>query len=123
MPRLRSTISRALAAIALGATAAACQPIADPEAAAQAHPEQPFARSSCGGCHAIDRRSVSPNPGAPPFGAIVNQAGLTRNTLAAWLRRAHNYPEQMKFTLEPREADRLADYMLTLRDPNYRPEI
>jgi len=82
-----------------------------------------YAQASCGGCHAVGRRSVSPNPQAPPFAAIVNQEGLTRNTLAAWLRNAHNYPDEMKFSLEPRQVDELVAYMLTLRDPNYRPGI
>ena len=82
-----------------------------------------FAQGSCGGCHAVERNGISPNPDAPPFAAIVNQRGLTRETLATWLRDAHNYPEEMEFYLEQPEVDALVDYMLTLRDPDYRPAI
>ena len=64
---------------------------------------------------------MSPNRGAPPFAAIVNQEGLTEETLSTWLRDAHNYPQQMAFSLGEREVDDLVAYMLTLRDPDYRP--
>jgi mono/diheme cytochrome c family protein len=82
-----------------------------------------FAQAACGGCHSVARYGASPNPNSPPFAAIVNQQGLTRQTLATWLRDAHNYPEEMEFSLDGPEVDRLVDYMLTLRDPNYRPQI
>ena len=117
--------SRGLAGFALAFAAAACQPLAPAARTATAEPQPglAFARGACSGCHAVDRRSVSPDPNAPPFAAIVNQQGVTRNTLAAWLRNAHNYPDEMKFTLERRNVDDLAAYMLTLRDPNFRPAI
>ncbi len=121
-----STIaSRALGLAVLVAAAAACQPLASPSPATgvEGHPGLALARSACGGCHAVDRRSVSPNPNAPPFAAVVNQPGLTGNTLAAWLRDAHNYPDEMKFTLDQHKIDDLVAYMITLRDPNYRPPI
>lgn len=82
-----------------------------------------FAQASCGGCHAVGRHGTSPNPDAPPFAGIVNQAGLTPETLSTWLRDAHNYPEEMEFYLEGPEVDTLVAYMLTLRDANYRPPI
>ena len=115
----------ALGCFALAAVAGACQPLAPAgqTAVAEPPPGLPFARTACGGCHAVDRRSVSPNPTAPPFAAIVNQEGVTANTLSTWLRNAHNYPDEMKFSLESRSVDDLVDYMLTLRDPNYRPPI
>ena len=110
--------------LALAGATAACQPLSPAgEIAAEPHPGKAFAQASCGGCHAIDRRSVSPNPNAPPFAAIVNQEGLTGNTLAAWLRNAHNYPDEMKFSLDGHKVDDLVAYMITLRDPNYRPSI
>ncbi|HEU4650299.1 MAG TPA: cytochrome c [Croceibacterium sp.] len=112
--------------MALAATAAAaCQPLPPAGSAGDADAQLglAFAKTSCGGCHAIEQRSVSPNPNAPPFARIVNQEGLTANTLSVWLRNAHNYPDQMKFTLEDRNVDELVAYMLTLRDPNFRPEI
>jgi mono/diheme cytochrome c family protein len=116
---------RVLALAGMAAVAAACQPTAPVGQArgAEGLPGLAYAQASCGGCHAVGQRSVSPNPQAPPFPAIVNQEGLTRNTLAAWLRNAHNYPVEMKFSLEPRDVDTLVRYMLTLRDPNYRPAI
>ena len=123
MRGIRNRATGALGTMALAAAAAACQPAAGPATAGEPHPDLAFAKSSCGGCHAVDQRSVSPNPNAPPFAAIVNRQGLTRNTLAAWLRDSHNYPDQMNFTLGPHEVDRLAAFMLTLRDPDFRPEI
>lgn len=109
----------------LAAGATACQPLApaDTAAARAPGPGLAFAQSACGGCHAVGRQSVSPNPNAPPFAAIVNQEGLTANTLSSWLRNAHNYPDEMKFRLEGDTVDDLVAYMLTLRDPNYRPPI
>ena len=111
--------------LALAAAVVACQPLspAGNTAAAQPHRSLAFAKAACGGCHAVERQSVSPNPNAPPFAAIVNQEGVTANTLSSWLRNAHNYPSEMKFNLEGRRVDDLVEYMLTLRDPNYRPAI
>ena len=115
----------ALGWFALVAGAVACQPLAPAgqTTTAEPRPGLAFAQASCGGCHAVDRRSVSPNVKAPPFAAVVNQEGVTANTLSSWLRNAHNYPDEMKFTLEGRNVDDLVEYMLTLRDPNYRPAI
>jgi cytochrome c553 len=81
------------------------------------------AQAACGGCHAIEANGTSPNPDAPPFHRIVNQEGLEAETLTSWLLEAHNYPEEMEFTLSPGEVDELVAYMLTLRDTNYRPSI
>ena len=114
-----------LLGLLLAAGASSCQPLspAGTAAATGPHPGFAFARSACGGCHAVERQSVSPNPNAPPFAAVVNQEGLTANTLSSWLRNAHNYPDEMKFRLEGDKVDDLVGYMLTLRDPNYRPPI
>jgi mono/diheme cytochrome c family protein len=114
---------RVIGPIVLLAAAVACQPLspAGTTTSTEAPSGLAFAQASCGGCHAVERRSVSPNPNAPPFSAIVNQEGLTANTLSSWLRNAHNYPDEMKFRLERRSIDELVEYMLTLRDPNYRP--
>ena len=86
-------------------------------------PSLALAQGACGGCHAVERYDLSPNPEAPPFAAIVNREGLTRETLATWLRDAHNYPEEMDFFLYEQEVDTLVEHMLTLRDPEYRPGI
>jgi mono/diheme cytochrome c family protein len=123
MPGTRNKGLRICGLLALAASATACQPASPSSTTTGALPGQAFAQSACGGCHAVGRQSVSPNPNASPFAAIVNQEGLTRNTLASWLRNAHNYPDEMNFRLEGGQVDGLVDYMLTLRDPNYRPPI
>ena len=104
---------------------AACQPLPGEREAVPPAPAAGlgFAQASCGGCHAVERYGDSPNPDSPPFAAIANREGLTSETLAAWLRDAHNYPQEMEFYLEGAEADALVAYILTLRDPNYRPAI
>ena len=108
--------------LCLAALFTACQnvPAAEPASSAAPSPGQAFAQSSCGGCHAVGRYGSSSNPNAPPFPAIVNQEGLTEETLSTWLRSAHNYPQEMNFLLRDVEVDALIAYMLTLRDPNYR---
>lgn len=108
-----------LAAGLLGLALAACQHQPPHDAAG----DLAFAQAACGGCHAVERYGASPNPDSPPFPAIANEQGLTRQTLTTWLRDAHNYPEEMEFTLDGPDVDRLVDYMLGLRDPNYRPAI
>jgi mono/diheme cytochrome c family protein len=77
--------------------------------------------ASCGGCHAVERYGTSSYSTAPPFEAIVNRDGLTAETLSFWLRGAHNYPREMDFEVGEREVDALVEYMLTLKDPQYRP--
>lgn len=79
-----------------------------------------FARASCGGCHATGLYGSSPNPNAPPFGAIANQEGLSAQTLSEWLHSAHNYPSEMDFSLSDAAADALTAYLLTLRTADYR---
>jgi mono/diheme cytochrome c family protein len=100
----------------------ACQdlPSAGPAPSIAAPRGQVLAQAKCGGCHAVGRYGRSSNPNSPPFPAIVNQEGLTAETLSTWLRGAHNYPTEMDFYLGEREVDELVAYMLTLRDPNYR---
>jgi mono/diheme cytochrome c family protein len=112
-----------LACLAIGT--AACQPLpsAAPAMAARQVDGLAFAQGSCGGCHAVERYRDSPNPNAPPFARIVNQPNLTAASLSSWLRDAHNYPAEMEFYLEGGEVDNLVAYMLTLREPAYRPPI
>lgn len=76
---------------------------------------------NCQGCHSVRLYLPSPNPAAPGFADIANYEGLTPNTLSAFLRAAHNYPDEMKMTLTPSEVEEIVAYVLTLRDPNYRP--
>ena len=102
---------------------AACQnlPAAEPSAPAGLTAEgQALAEGSCAECHAVGREGPSRNSNAPPFPAIVNQEGLTAETLSFWLRGAHNYPREMDFYLNAHKVDALVAYMMTLRDPNYR---
>ncbi len=81
-----------------------------------------FARAHCAACHAVDT-GISPKPEAPSFETIVNTAGLTGDTLRPWLRDSHNYPAIMNFAIAPAQIDDLAAYMLTLKNPAYRPPI
>lgn len=91
-----------------------------PTATSAASPGQAFAETTCGGCHAVGRSGHSSVSTAPTFMAIVNQEGLTEQTLTTWLRGAHNYPSEMDLYLNDAQVDQLVAYMLTLRDPNYR---
>ena len=81
-----------------------------------------YAQATCGACHAIETASASsPNPRAPEFSTIVNQQGLTAETIKPWLQGAHNYPSEMNFQLDPSKIDDLVTYMLTLRDSKDKP--
>ena len=104
---------------------AACQPAPSVQttAAQREMPGFAMAQQHCASCHAVERYGDSTNPNAPPFARVVNQPGLTRETLSWWLRDAHNYPQEMRFDLDPLAVAQLTDYMLTLRDPDYRPPI
>jgi mono/diheme cytochrome c family protein len=82
-----------------------------------------FAQTHCASCHGVTGGQVSANPKAPPFDAIVNVRGLTENSMKTWLRESHNYPEQMDFEIDAQWIDELAAYMLTLKNPDYRPPI
>lgn len=81
-----------------------------------------FIEAACGGCHAVEPPFLSPNPAAPSFAAIANRAGLSQRSLADWLAEAHNYPEQMDFTLTRPQIDQIAAYMVTLRHAGYVPD-
>lgn len=102
---------------------AACATVGAPLTSAQQR-GLAFANARCAGCHAVKRDALqSPNPASPTFEQIANRNGLTRETLNTYLRDAHNYPEAMQFTLDPKAIDDLSDYMLTLRRDDYRPPI
>jgi mono/diheme cytochrome c family protein len=81
-----------------------------------------FVEAACGGCHAVEPPFLSPNPASPSFAAIANRRGLSEKSLADWLAEAHNYPEQMDFTLTRPQIDQIAAYMVTLRDAGYVPD-
>lgn len=101
---------------------AACQPLpsVEPAPSATAVEGGAFAEASCAECHAVGRYGISRISNAPPFPVIVNQEGVTAETLSYWLEGAHNYPREMDFYLREREVDGLVAYMLTLQDPNFR---
>ncbi len=81
-----------------------------------------FVEAACGGCHAVEPPFLSPNPRAPSFAAIANRRGLSERSLADWLAEAHNYPEDMDFTLTRKQIDQIAAYMVTLREAGYVPD-
>lgn len=81
-----------------------------------------FVEAACGGCHAVEPPFLSPNPASPSFAAIANRPGLSEKSLADWLAGAHNYPEDMDFTLTRKQIDQIAAYMVTLRDAGYVPD-
>lgn len=81
-----------------------------------------FVEGACGGCHAVEPPFLSPNPASPSFAAIANRQGLSEKSLADWLEGAHNYPEEMDFTLTRPQIDQIAAYMVTLRRAGYVPD-
>lgn len=109
------------AATAPTSAAATAAPTASADHAA-AQRGQAFAQSHCSSCHAIGN-GISPNPTSPSFARVINTPGLTSGTLNSWLKNSHNFPEMMNFAIEDEHIDDLAAYMLTLRDPNYRPPV
>lgn len=80
-----------------------------------------FIEAACGGCHAVEPPFLSPNPASPSFAAIANRQGLSEKSLGDWLADAHNYPEDMDFTLTRAQIDQIAAYMVTLRNAGYVP--
>lgn len=81
-----------------------------------------FVEAACGGCHAVEPPFLSPNPASPSFAAIANRRGLSEASLADWLAEAHNYPEDMDFTLTRPQINQIARYMVTLRKAGYVPD-
>jgi mono/diheme cytochrome c family protein len=81
-----------------------------------------FVEAACGGCHAVEPPFLSPNPASPSFAAIANRPGLSERSLADWLSEAHNYPEDMDFTLTRAQIEQIARYMVTLRKAGYVPD-
>jgi hypothetical protein len=67
-----------------------------------------FIEAACGGCHAVEPPFLSPSPASRSFAAIANRRGLSETSLADWLVDAHNYPEEMDFTLTRPQIDQIA---------------
>lgn len=110
-----------LAPVAALMALAACQSAYAPRVATEAPPPPAFVEAACGGCHAVEPPFLSPNMRAPSFEAVANRPGVTKATIRAWLRDAHNYPEDMDFDLTRERVDEVADYMITLRRADYVP--
>lgn len=123
MTRLSVLALLALAACTAASDPPKAAPVQPPVASAPAERGRAFAEVRCSACHAITAVGISPNPESPPFAAVVNKPGITRETLRQFLRDSHNFPAAMNFKVEPEQIDDLADYMLTLQAPGYRPPI
>lgn len=111
-------ILAALAACAPKAPAPAPMPLS-----ASASRGLTFAKANCAGCHAVEGSGASPNAEAPAFAAIANMPDLTGETLRQYLRDSHNFPAAMNFSVEPAQIDDLADYVVTLKRADYKPDI
>lgn len=77
----------------------------------------------CSGCHAVKPGEISSNPMSPTFEMIANSPGLTGETLSAYLRDSHNYPELMNFEVAEEDGDVLAAYIITLSSEEFTPPI
>jgi len=119
-----------IAAAALALAACATAPGTDNPPPMVGHSTSPsadtrapaFVEAACGGCHAVEPPFLSPNPASPSFAAIANRRGLSEKSLADWLAEAHNYPEDMDFTLTRPQIDQIAHYMVSLRNAGYVPD-
>lgn len=123
----QAEMSKILASALALAALAACAPTPSPPTAAALTPAAQrgldFAATNCAGCHAVGGNAASPNPDAPAFTAIANMPGLTGDSLRQYLRDSHNFPAAMNFSVEPQHIDELADYIITLQRPDYKPDI
>ena len=108
-----------LATVVAGSALSLCACVTMPPPPA---PEPPaFVEAACAGCHSVEPPFLSPDPRVPSFESIANRPGVTRATIQAWLRNAHNYPEQMDFDLTREKVDEVSDYMITLMRRDYLP--
>lgn len=114
MPRLVAVVTVTLAAFAVAPALLAEHPPSDRRGLV-------FAEQHCAGCHAVHPDLPSPDPEAPSFDTIANRPGVTHATLRRFLRDSHNYPETMNFQVDARRIRDLADYIVTLQKPGYRP--
>lgn len=122
MRRSEPRAMKAVVACAIGvALLSACQTVGD--ALAAQTDGLALAQTACGGCHAVEEYGLSPVAPAPEFARIANTAGLTRETLTTWLSDAHNYPEDMSFTLDEEQTALLVEHILSLRREGFTPSI
>ena len=119
-----SSFQRVVLAYGAFGMLAACQmpaKVASAPAPAGGAAAHRLAQSACGGCHSVEAYGLSPNPASPAFAEIANRPGLTGETLTSWLRDAHNYPEEMKLSLEEDEVRLLTAHINSLRRAGYQP--
>lgn len=106
-----------------GADAAGQRRAQPPKLSAAAQRGLAFAQLRCSACHGVTENRGSPNPESPPFEDIANRPGVTRSTLREFLRDSHNYPAAMNFAVEANHIRDLADYIVTMKKPGYKPAI
>ncbi|MFN6942658.1 MAG: c-type cytochrome [Parvibaculum sp.] len=82
-----------------------------------------LAETNCSSCHATGPTGQSSHAEAPAFAMLVNEKGADADTLSAWLRSAHNYPEEMQFYLRDPEIKTLVAYMLSLKRAGSEPSL
>lgn len=82
-----------------------------------------LANAQCSACHAVIANKTSPLPNAPSFQDIANRPEVTGPTLREFLSDSHNYPTEMNFQMEDEQIEGLAEYIVTLQRPNYRPVL
>lgn len=116
---------KAMGLVAVSLALAACHaaPAVPGAPASLVREGQALAEAKCGGCHAIGAAGPSSHGEAPGFAMLVNEKGASAQTLSAWLRAAHNYPQEMDFYLSDREVAALADYMQSLKRDAREPSL
>src|SRR5215469_12563022 len=67
----------------------------------------------CSGCHAVRPAQTSPNPAAPTFREIANEASVTDYSLRVFLRTPH--PTMPNFILDADDLDDITSYVLSLK--------
>jgi mono/diheme cytochrome c family protein len=113
----------AAAAMVAGSAAVGQPSPANERRLAEAARGRAIADTRCGACHGVTANGTSPNPESPPFADIANRDGLTSATLRQYLRDAHNYPDAMQFRLNRSQVRDLSAYVVTLKQPGYKPAI
>ena len=99
------TISLALAA---GSLPAMAQDFGD------SRKGQAFAKMVCAECHAVEKTgTASPNPNAPPFGAVAATSGMTAMALRTWLQTSH--PTMPNLVLNSDQRADVIAYILSLK--------
>lgn len=77
-------------------------------------PGAKLAQTFCNACHQVERNTTvpSPNPDAPPFAAVADNAEMTDLAIRVFLRSPH--PSMPNFLLSEAEIDSVIAYIRTL---------